>query len=61
MRKRDAVQKLKKILAEWENCMMNTKAAREILERIEKEIGMVPPLKSKPEKIMGYFTHGWDK
>ncbi len=43
MRRRDAVQKLKKIIQDWDGCMINTKAAREILERIEEEIGMVPP------------------
>ena len=58
MRKRDAVQKLKKILNEWDGCMINTKAAREILEKIEKEIGMAPP------NLKGYAklpAHEWSK
>lgn len=47
MRRRDAVQKLKKILQEWDGCMMDTKATKQILERIEKDIGMLPPYSSK--------------
>ena len=58
MRKRDAVQKLKKIIQDWDGCMIDTKAAREILERIEKEIGMAPP------NTKGYAqlpVHEWTK
>lgn len=43
MKRKDAVQKLKSILQEWENCKLDTKASRKILQRIEKEIGMTPP------------------
>lgn len=43
MKRKDAVQKLKAILQDWENCKLDTKASRQILKRIEQEIGMNPP------------------
>ncbi len=62
MRRRDAVQKLKKIIQDWDGCMIDTKAAREILKRIEKEIGMVPEGKWVDSKLFGQvFKNEWDK
>jgi hypothetical protein len=43
MKKSEAIEKLVEILQEYENCMLNKKAARQILNKIEKEIGMLPP------------------
>lgn len=43
MTRRSAVSKLQRILSYWEGCQLNEKAASEILEQIEKEIGMKPP------------------
>lgn len=43
MTRKDAVKMLKSILQEWDSCLIDSKAARKILTRIEKEIGMKPP------------------
>lgn len=43
MKRSDAVEILKSILREWDGCLIDTKAASQILNRIQKEIGMMPP------------------
>ena len=62
MTKRQAVQKLKAILKEYEDCMITTKAARQVLEKIQKHLGMKPEGKWVYQKILKYnvFVHEWD-
>lgn len=43
MKKSDAVEILREILQEWDGCLIDKKAARQILNKIQKDIGMVPP------------------
>jgi hypothetical protein len=61
VKKSNAVTILQEIVQEYDGCMINRKAARQILKRIEKEIGMVPPGHWVPSKIFGNsFKHEWE-
>jgi hypothetical protein len=43
MKKSDAIDILVDILKEWDGCLIDKKAARSILNKIEKRIGMLSP------------------
>lgn len=62
MKRRDAITILQSIVQDWDGCMINRKAARQILTRIENEIGMVPPGKWVESKLFGQsYKHDWDQ
>lgn len=61
MRKSEAVEILRDILQEWDGCLIDKKAARQILKQIEKKIGMLPPGKWVESKLFGQsFKHEWE-
>ena len=70
MKKSQAIEILEDILKEWDGCMLNKKACRKILSKIEKRIGMLPPANEKfllanskaDPSFFAYFSpHFWDK
>ena len=66
MTKRKAITILQSILEEWESSRLNRKAAREILARIQKKIGMLPPYSDEltiSDGCKGLTHNGykWDK
>lgn len=58
MERKKAVEKLKSILKDWDGCEINTRAASQILKRIQNEIGMLPP--EIPEKC-AEVRYEWGK
>ena len=60
MTRKEAVQKLQNILKDWENCKLDAKASSEILTRIRREIGMVPPDRFGHLPPPMEIDHEWD-
>lgn len=67
MKKSQALRKILRKLQEWENSRLEMKTAKELMEVIEKEIGMLPPWSSQRDfgcecgcKGRCPKGHGWD-
>ena len=62
MKRSEAVEILCDILKEWDGCLIDKRAGRQILNKIEDKIGMKPPGKWVESKLFGQsFKHEWDQ
>ena len=59
MTRNEAVAKLQNILKDWENCQLDIEASSQILRRIQKELGMVPPDINRYKPAPQYILHRW--
>lgn len=55
MTRKQAIHKILRILKDWEGSRLEYRTAKEVLDVVEKEIGMKPP-KDGPYP---YSTHDW--
>lgn len=61
MKRKNAVRKLKNILADWDSCLIDNRAASKILTRIQREIGMLPPDGNAHLPVPCEMVFEWDE
>jgi hypothetical protein len=55
MKRRAMIRKIARLLKTWENCQLNEKTAREVLDLVERN-GMLPPGQEKDRVVYKTYT-----
>lgn len=62
MKKSQAMRKILRKLREWEGSQLEIRTVKEIMEVIENEIGMMPPLLPENQRsLFGLPSYKWEE